>query len=69
MLNTITRGFSRDRETNSVGRRYVRQTMNIEELSNTEGEPDTKTPEVEVTFFEKDATDIHPQNDYYCQVR
>lgn len=62
-LNTITIGFTRDRETNSAQRRYGLYILNIEDLPTYPKEGETKRPEVEIDFLKKDVVGVHPHND------
>lgn len=62
-LNTITIGFTRDREINSARRRYGLYILNIEDLSTYPKEGETKRPEVEIDFLKKDVIGVHPHND------
>lgn len=59
-LKTIARGFTRGGETSSTCKRYARQILNMEGIPEDES---GGSPEVVITFLEKDASEIHPHND------
>lgn len=62
-FNTIARGFVGGGETSYGRKRYARQVMNIEYLSNKGGEGNYKMSEAENAFSMKNIVAIHPYND------
>lgn len=62
-LNNIAGGLSGGGETSSSNRRYYFQITSIGDISNKEGEDETKMSEAEITLFDEEAIAIHPDND------
>lgn len=62
-FNTITGGSAGGGEISSARRRHAHQMLNIEDLPDVEGKGKAHEHEATISFFEKDATVIHPHND------
>lgn len=61
-LNTILRGFTRDRETRSTNRRYARQFLIVEGSPISSDLDEKKTTEYVITLSKNDVASIHPHD-------